>query len=99
TATDPSAITVAPGFKVELLYTVPKAEQGSWVALTVDPKGRLIAGDQYGGLYRLTLPALGASQGTLVEKLKIELPSVTPPAGGESRATPKRAQSTEGPDS
>ena len=24
TATDPSAITVAPGFKVELIYTVPK---------------------------------------------------------------------------
>ncbi len=46
-------LQLPPGFKAELLYTVPKADQGSWVALTVDPKGRLIAGDQYGGLYRL----------------------------------------------
>src|SRR5690242_4233360 len=53
TATEPSAIKVAPGFKVELLYTVPKADQGSWVALAFDPKGRLFAGDQYGGIYRL----------------------------------------------
>src|SRR5689334_16566151 len=55
-ATPASALNVAPGFKVELLYTVPKEDQGSWVALTTDPKGRLIASDQYGGLYRLTLP-------------------------------------------
>src|SRR3954470_13227365 len=66
TATEPSAIKVAPGFKVELLYTVPKAEQGSWVSLTIDPKGRLISADQYGGLYRLTLPAIGTSKGTKV---------------------------------
>src|SRR5687767_7832589 len=42
-------------FKVELLYTVPKAEQGSWVAMTVDPKGRLIVSDQYGKLYRVVV--------------------------------------------
>lgn len=49
-------IQTLPGFKAELLYTVPKGEQGSWVSLTVDPKGRLICGDQYGGFYRLTPP-------------------------------------------
>jgi putative heme-binding domain-containing protein len=96
TATDPSAITVAPGFKVELLYTVPKAEQGSWVSLTIDPKGRLIAADQYGALYRLTLPAIGKSAGTKVEKLAVTLPDIKPPPGGEARATPKRAESTSG---
>ncbi|MEO6005147.1 MAG: c-type cytochrome [Opitutus sp.] len=69
TATLPSLIQVAPGFKVELLYTVPKAEQGSWVSLAVDPKGRLIAGDQYGGLYRVNLPPIGTSTGAKVEKL------------------------------
>ncbi|MEX2215762.1 MAG: sugar-binding domain-containing protein, partial [Phycisphaeraceae bacterium] len=31
------------GFKVDLIYTVPKATQGSWVALTTLPDGRLIA--------------------------------------------------------
>jgi putative heme-binding domain-containing protein len=54
---DPKSLITPPGFAVELLYTVPKAEQGSWVALTVDPKGRVIAGDQYGGLYRIDVTA------------------------------------------
>jgi putative heme-binding domain-containing protein len=94
--TDPSALQVPPGFKVELLYTVPKEEQGSWVALAVDPKGRITAGDQYGGLYRITPPPLGTSTGAKVEKLAITLPPVTPPPGAESRPTPKRAQSTDG---
>ena len=49
-------VETLPGFKAERLYTVPKGEQGSWVSMTVDPKGRLITGDQYGGLYRVTLP-------------------------------------------
>jgi putative heme-binding domain-containing protein len=95
-ATEPSALTVAPGFKVELLYTVPKEEQGSWVGLAVDPKGRLLAADQYGALYRLTPPALGTSTGTRVEKLAITLPAVKPAPGSEARTTPKRAQSTDG---
>ncbi len=82
TATEPSAIQVAPGFKVEILYTVPKAEQGSWVALTLDPKGRLLTSDQYGGLFRITLPPLGSSAGTKVEKLAVKLGDVPMPPGG-----------------
>jgi putative heme-binding domain-containing protein len=42
------------GFQVQQLYEVPK-EQGSWVSIAVDPKGRLITCDQYGKLYRTTL--------------------------------------------
>ena len=76
-ATPPSAIKVAPGFKVDLLYTVPKEEQGSWVALTIDHKGRLIAGDQYGSLYRITLPGTNSTAGTKVERLAVTLPSVS----------------------
>ncbi len=73
TATPPSKITTLPGFEVELLHTVPKGLQGSWVSLTVDPKGRLIAGDQYGGLYRITPAAIGADAGeTKVEKLAVD---------------------------
>ncbi len=41
------------GFNAELLYSVPD-EQGSWVSMTYDPQGRLIASDQYGQLYRIT---------------------------------------------
>ena len=63
-AADPESLTVAAGFKIELIYTVPKAEQGSWVSMTEDAKGRLIAGDQYGGLFRVTVPPLGTSEGT-----------------------------------
>ncbi|MDR3405478.1 MAG: c-type cytochrome [Chthoniobacter sp.] len=73
TVADPASLTVPPGFKVELLYTVPKDTQGSWVSLTVDPKGRLIASDQYGGLYCLTVPPLGSSAGTKVEALPVQI--------------------------
>src|SRR4051812_1368885 len=41
-------LKVAKDFKLELLYTVPKQREGSWVAMCVDPKGRLIVGDQSG---------------------------------------------------
>ena len=59
TATPISRIKAAKDFKVELLYSVPGGEQGSWVNLCTDPKGRIIASDQYGGLYRFTPPAPG----------------------------------------
>ncbi|MES2597943.1 MAG: heme-binding protein, partial [Verrucomicrobiota bacterium] len=66
-------VTVAKGFKVEKLYNVPKDQEGSWVALTVDPKGRLIACDQYGSIYRMSVPALGKTEQLKPEKLKIEM--------------------------
>jgi len=58
-ATPVTNIKTLPGFQVELLYSVPGDEQGSWVALCKDPKGRIYASDQYGGLYRFTPPAPG----------------------------------------
>lgn len=62
---------VAEGFKLERIYDVKK-EEGSWVAMTVDGKGRLIVGDQYGLLYRVTVPALKGGK-TVVEPLPISL--------------------------
>ena len=51
----PDAFTVPPGFQVERIYSVPKEKYGSWVSITTDPKGRLIASDQEKkGLYRIT---------------------------------------------
>jgi putative heme-binding domain-containing protein len=72
-ATPADKVKIAKGFKVELLYSVPKEQEGSWVSMTQDDKGRMICSDQYGGLYRITPPALNGSPGeTKVEKLKID---------------------------
>lgn len=49
------AFRAPPGFEVDLIYNVPSDQQGSWVCLCVDPQGRIIASDQYGKLYRVTL--------------------------------------------
>ncbi|MBB5032570.1 family 16 glycoside hydrolase [Prosthecobacter vanneervenii] len=58
-ATPVSNIKTLPDFKVELLYSVPGGEQGSWVNLCADDKGRIYASDQYGCLYRFNPPAAG----------------------------------------
>lgn len=52
-------LVVKEGFKVERLYSVPKGRFGSWNTLCEDDKGRLIAGNQYGALYRFNRPAPG----------------------------------------
>ncbi len=58
-ATPLERIKVMKDFKAELLYSVPAGEQGSWVNLCTDGKGRIIASDQYGALYRFAPPSLG----------------------------------------
>jgi len=64
------------GFQIERLFTVPKATHGSWVCLTTDDKGRLIASDQGGlGLYRITPGKLGTTEPTKVEKLEVKMTS------------------------
>ncbi|MDB4662079.1 DUF1080 domain-containing protein [Verrucomicrobiales bacterium] len=60
-ATPVDRIKALPGFEVELLYSVPGGEQGSWVALCSDPNGRIYASDQYGDLYSFDPPAAGKS--------------------------------------
>jgi putative heme-binding domain-containing protein len=50
---------VRDGFKLELVYAPPLQSEGSWVSLTVDDRGRLIASDQYGALYRVTPSGIG----------------------------------------
>jgi putative heme-binding domain-containing protein len=80
--TDPTSLIVAPGFKVDLLYTVPKKEQGSWVSMTEDARGRLIVGDQYGGLYRVTVPPPGTSAAAKVEPLATPNGKDGKPLGG-----------------
>ena len=59
TATPIDRVKAADGFRVELLYSVPGKEQGSWVNLCTDNKGRILVSDQFGGLYRITPPPAG----------------------------------------
>lgn len=66
----PEDLKLAPGFSAELIYEV---EEGSWVSMTQDPKGRLIVCDQYGSLYRVTTPKLGTRDGLNVEKLETKV--------------------------
>ena len=81
TGTRPQASRPAPaihglaGFETELVYTVPSASQGSWVALAKDPQGRLYASDERGkGLYRVTPAALGERDAaTLVEPVPVDV--------------------------
>lgn len=72
-ATPVQSIQALPGFKVERLYSVPAAQQGSWVCMTVDNRGRLIVSDQYGALYRITPPRIGSSAAPKIERLKVAI--------------------------
>jgi len=67
-------ISLPPGFRAELVYSVPMETQGSWVCMTIDDQGRFIASDQYGSLYRIEPSAIGADPAeTQVERIDIEL--------------------------
>ena len=55
----PPKITLPPGFRAEAIYHPTQHRQGSWVAMTIDQQGRIIASDEAGGLYRLTPPPPG----------------------------------------
>jgi putative heme-binding domain-containing protein len=65
---------VLPGFQVEHLFSVPRDQLGSWVSITFDDKGRLIASDQEGkGLCRIKPPRIGGDEPTEVEHLQVKI--------------------------
>jgi putative heme-binding domain-containing protein len=65
---------VLPGFQVERLFTVPRDKLGSWVAITFDNKGRLLASDEgVKGFCRVTPPTPGSGEQTRVEHLDVKL--------------------------
>ncbi|MGZ0172198.1 MAG: NPCBM/NEW2 domain-containing protein [Planctomycetales bacterium] len=71
---EPLNLTVPEGFAVERLFTASLADIGSWVALGVDAKGRLITADREGPLYRITLPDSGSKDAKpKVEALPVEV--------------------------
>lgn len=76
-------LKLLPDFKAEHLYSPSESKNGSWVAMTFDNKGRMITCDQYGYLYRLTIPPIGTDavkSKVNVERLEIKI------AGDTSKA-------------
>ncbi len=71
TALPGEEVSVPEGFVCELVYSVPRARQGSWVALTFDDRGRAYASDQHGFLYRVELSPGGLAE--RVERVPVEL--------------------------
>jgi len=72
-ATPISQIKALKDFQVELLYSVPKRDQGSWVNMCVGPNGTLIVSDQGGPLYRIHPPAIGTDALARVEKIPVDI--------------------------
>ncbi|MES3018373.1 MAG: c-type cytochrome [Bacteroidota bacterium] len=73
-------LKLLPNFKAEHLYSPSDNKTGSWVAMSFDDKGRMITSDQFGYLYRLTIPPIGtdsAKSKVIVEKLEIKIESDT----------------------
>jgi putative heme-binding domain-containing protein len=69
-------LKLLPDFHADHLYSPSENEQGSWVAMAFDDKGRMIACDQYGYLYRVTIPPVGSDTSRSkinVEKLEIKM--------------------------
>lgn len=65
-------LKLLPDFKADHLYSPGEKGQGSWVSMTFDDKGRLITSDQYGALYRLTIPKIGSGDSVLIDTLMIK---------------------------
>ena len=64
---------LAEGFHAEVLYNADLGKVGSWVALGVDGKGRLVTADRQGPLYRIVVPPIGSEGDTKVERIDVEV--------------------------
>jgi putative heme-binding domain-containing protein len=65
------------GFHADHLYGPSENGEGSWVSMTFDDKGRIIASDQYGGLFRMKVPTIGDT----VTKIKVEALKISSDTG------------------
>lgn len=63
-----ASLKLPAGFHADHLYGPSANQEGSWVSMTFDDKGRILASDQYGSIYRMVVPAIGDT----VSKVKIE---------------------------
>ena len=71
--TKPEDIRLPEGFKVELLHALDE-DEGSWVAMCMDAKGRLIASERNGRMVRITPPPPGAPpSATRIEPIPVAM--------------------------
>ena len=70
-ATDPGKLNVLPGFRVELLRSA-LPEEGSWIALAFDPKGRITVAREQQGLLRMTLGEQAVEKVEVIEETLLE---------------------------
>jgi putative heme-binding domain-containing protein len=70
-ATDAATFTTLPGFKVELIRSA-QTNEGSWIALAFDPKGRLTIAREKRGLLRLSLDATRVTQVEVINDTLLE---------------------------
>lgn len=72
-ATLPGSLKLPPGFRAELVRSA-RPEEGSWVAMSFDPEGRLVLAREKRGLIRLTFrsPGLTVSPVELIEDTLLE---------------------------
>ena len=59
-STDPTSFLLVPDFQIELIRSATK-DEGSWVSMAFDPRGRIVIGREDRGLLRMTLAADGRS--------------------------------------
>ncbi|MES1219044.1 MAG: c-type cytochrome [Bacteroidota bacterium] len=79
TKTKVGKLKLPAGFHADHLFGPSENGEGSWVSMTFDGKGRLIASDQYGALYRMQVPAVGDT----TTKIKVERLTI-PDASGDT---------------
>ncbi len=79
-------LKLPPGFHADHLYGPSENGEGSWVSMTFDDKGRLIASDQYGAIYRMQVPEIGDT----ITKIKIEKLDIPAEAGGTADTLKKK---------
>jgi hypothetical protein len=70
-ATDPKTLDVLPGYRVELLRSA-QPEEGSWIGLAFDPKGRITIAREQRGLLRMTLGSESVDKVEVIEDTLLE---------------------------
>src|SRR5206468_472993 len=70
-ATSAAHITALPDFTIELVRSA-RPDEGSWVAMTFDPRGRVVVAREDRGLLRFTLVA-DATKSARVETINTNL--------------------------
>ena len=71
----PPELNLPDGFAYDYLYSPSNEDQGTWVALTFDDKGRLYASDQHGAIYKIEMGSapLGKKPKMRVDSLDLRI--------------------------